>query len=92
MDPRDGNYGTKQLSRIVGELDRIRWKLAFSFMSRLQKNFPVSEIKIAELAKVYENTFRAVNIALVNELMLLCDQMKISVWETLDAAYTKPLV
>jgi UDP-N-acetyl-D-glucosamine dehydrogenase len=42
------------------------------------------------MAKVFENTFRAVNIALVNELTLLCDRMGLNVWEVLDAAFTKP--
>jgi UDP-N-acetyl-D-glucosamine dehydrogenase len=51
---------------------------------------PVSSAKAAELVKVFENTFRAVNIALVNELALLCDRMDIDVWEVLDAANTKP--
>jgi nucleotide sugar dehydrogenase len=51
---------------------------------------PVSSTHAAEMVKVFENTFRAVNIALVNELALLCDRMGLSVWEVLDAAFTKP--
>jgi UDP-N-acetyl-D-glucosamine dehydrogenase len=51
---------------------------------------PVSSAKTAEMVKVFENTFRAVNIALVNELTMLCDGMKLNVWEVLDAAFTKP--
>src|SRR5215216_4992017 len=51
---------------------------------------PVSSAKAAELVKVYENTFRAVNIALANEVALLCDLMELNVWEVLDAAFTKP--
>jgi len=51
---------------------------------------PVSSAKAAELVKVYENTFRAVNIALANEVSLLCDRLGINVWEVLDAAFTKP--
>ena len=50
----------------------------------------MSSAKAAELVKVFENTFRAVNIALVNELALLCDRMGLNVWEVLDAAFTKP--
>lgn len=50
----------------------------------------VSSAKAAELVKVFENTFRAVNIALVNELSMLCDRMDINIWEVLDAANTKP--
>ena len=51
---------------------------------------PVCSAKAAEMVKVFENTFRAVNIALVNELCLLCDRMGLDVWEVLDAAFTKP--
>ena len=51
---------------------------------------PVSSAKAAELVKVFENTFRAVNIALANELALLCDRMELNVWEVLDAANAKP--
>ena len=51
---------------------------------------PVSSTKAAELVKVYENTFRAVNIALANEVAQLCDRMGLDVWEVLDAAFTKP--
>ncbi len=51
---------------------------------------PVSSANAAEMVKVFENTFRAVNIALVNELALLCDRMGLNVWEVLDAAFTKP--
>lgn len=51
---------------------------------------PVSSPSIAEMTKVFENTYRAVNIALVNEIMLLCDRMGLDVWEVVDAAGTKP--
>jgi UDP-N-acetyl-D-glucosamine dehydrogenase len=56
----------------------------------IEQVVPVSSAKAAELVKVFENTFRAVNIALVNELALLCDRMNLNVWEVLDAANTKP--
>ena len=51
---------------------------------------PVSSSKVAEMAKLLENTFRATNIALVNEIALMCDRLNIDVWETIDAAKTKP--
>jgi UDP-N-acetyl-D-glucosamine dehydrogenase len=51
---------------------------------------PVSSTRVAEMVKLLENTFRSVNIGLVNELALLCDRMKIDVWEVIDAAATKP--
>ena len=51
---------------------------------------PVSSTRVAEMVKLLENTFRAVNIGLVNELALMCDRMNIDVWEVVDAAKTKP--
>ena len=51
---------------------------------------PVSSTRVAEMVKLLENTFRAVNIGLVNELALMCDKMNIDVWEVVDAAKTKP--
>ena len=56
----------------------------------IQHVVPVTSARAAELTKVFENTFRAVNIALVNELAMLCDRMNLNVWEVLDAAFTKP--
>jgi nucleotide sugar dehydrogenase len=65
--------------------------VAYAFYSQtIDHVVPVSSAKAAELVKVFENTFRAVNIALVNELALLCDRMELNVWEVLDAAFTKP--
>ena len=51
---------------------------------------PVSSPRVAEMVKLLENTFRAVNIGLVNEIALMCDQLGIDVWEVVDAAKTKP--
>lgn len=56
----------------------------------IERVVPVGSAKAAEMTKVFENTFRAVNIALVNELALLCDRIGLDVWEVLDAANTKP--
>ncbi len=52
---------------------------------------PVSSPAAAEMSKLLENTFRAVNIALVNEVMLMCDKLCLDAWEVIDAAATKPL-
>lgn len=66
-------------------------EVAVAFYSKtINHVVPVSSAKAAEMVKVFENTFRAVNIALVNELTLLCDRMDLNVWEVLDAAFTKP--
>jgi nucleotide sugar dehydrogenase len=60
------------------------------YAQTIERVVPVSSANAAEMVKVFENTFRAVNIALVNELALLCDRMQLNVWEVLDAAFTKP--
>jgi len=91
VDPGNKRYTTKNTSKVVGAIDPISLKVAVAFYEQtIQKVVPVSSAATAELVKVFENTFRAVNIALVNELALLCDRMGLNVWEVLDAAFTKP--
>jgi len=66
-------------------------EVALAFYSEtIEHVVPVSSTRAAELVKVYENTFRAVNIALANEITLLCDRMGLNAWEVLEAAFTKP--
>ncbi|MEN6357537.1 MAG: nucleotide sugar dehydrogenase [Armatimonadota bacterium] len=91
VDPGNKRYTTKNTNKVVGGVgpDSLEVAIAF-YSSTIEHVVPVSSAKAAELVKVYENTFRAVNIALVNELALLCDRMGLSVWEVLDAAFTKP--
>lgn len=91
VDPGNKRYTTKNTSKIVGASDQNSLLAAQLFYEQtINHVVPVSSAKSAELVKVFENTFRAVNIALVNELALLCDRMDIDVWEVLDAANTKP--
>ncbi|MDQ3458436.1 MAG: nucleotide sugar dehydrogenase [Deinococcota bacterium] len=91
VDPGNKRYTTKNTSKVVGASDPSSLELAVSFYGQtIDRVVPVSSAKAAELVKVFENTFRAVNIALVNELALLCDRMDLDVWEVLDAANTKP--
>jgi nucleotide sugar dehydrogenase len=91
VDPGNPNYTTKTISKLIGGLGPKSLALGVQFYSLfLEQVVPVPNVKVAELAKVHENTFRAVNIALVNELALLCDRMGISIWDVLDAAFTKP--
>ncbi|SCY57704.1 nucleotide sugar dehydrogenase [Alkaliphilus peptidifermentans] len=91
IDPGNQKYSTKNISKIVGGVGPDSLELGEIFYSHIiEKVIPVSSVRVAELAKVHENTFRAINIALVNELAMLCDKMDISVWEVLDAAFTKP--
>lgn len=91
VDPGNKRYSTKNTHKVVGGVGPNSLEAAVSFYGETILNvIPVSSAKAAELTKVFENTFRAVNIALVNELMILCDKMELNVWEVLDAAFTKP--
>jgi nucleotide sugar dehydrogenase len=91
VDPGNKRYTTKNTTKVVGAVGPESHKLAVAFyVQTIERVVPVSSSKAAEMVKVYENTFRAVNIALANELALLCDRMSLNVWEILDAAFTKP--
>ena len=91
VDPGNTRYSTKNTNKVVGGIGPHSIHVAEVFYRQtVEQVVTVSDTKTAEMVKVFENTFRAVNIALVNEMMLLCDRMKISVWEVLDAAFTKP--
>jgi nucleotide sugar dehydrogenase len=91
VDPGNRRYTTKNTPKVVGGVGPSSLQVAIAFYSQtISKVVPVSSAKVAEMVKVFENTFRAVNIALVNEMALLCDRMGLNVWEVLDAAFTKP--
>ena len=91
VDPGNQRYTTKNTNKVVGASDQNSLAVAKLFYEQtIDHVVPVNSAKAAELVKVFENTFRAVNIALVNELALLCDRMNLDVWEVLDAANTKP--
>ena len=91
VDPGNQRYTTQNTNKIVGASDTLSLRAAKLFYQQtISRVVPVSSAKTAELVKVFENTFRAVNIALVNELALLCDRLDLDVWEVLDAANTKP--
>lgn len=91
VDPGNARYTTKNTSKVVGGVTSTCLDVATCFYQQtIQSVIPVSSPKVAEMTKVFENTFRAVNIALVNEMTLLCDRLGISVWDVLDAAATKP--
>jgi len=91
VDPGNLRYSTKNTNKVVGGVGPHSLEVATMFYSQtVDEVIALSSTKAAELTKVFENTFRAVNIALVNELMLLCDRMNLNVWEVLQAAYTKP--
>jgi len=91
VDPGNARYTTKNTNKLVGGVTPSCLDVASTFYSQtILEVVKVSSPAVAELAKVFENTYRAVNIALVNEMALLCDRMGLDVWEVLDAAFTKP--
>jgi len=91
VDPGNPTYQTKNIPKVVGGIDEESTKLAAAFYRQVVDTVvPVSSTEVAEMVKLLENTFRAVNIGLVNELALMCHRMNIDVWEVIDAAKTKP--
>lgn len=91
VDPGNARYTTKNTNKVVGGVTPRCLSVATAFYREtILHVVPVSSPKVAEMTKVFENTFRAVNIALVNELALLCDKMGLSIWEVVEAAATKP--
>lgn len=91
VDPGNARYTTKNTNKVVGGVSEACLDVACTLYRQTILNvIPVSSPAVAEMTKVFENTYRAVNIALVNELAMLCDRMEIDVWEVLEAAATKP--
>jgi UDP-N-acetyl-D-glucosamine dehydrogenase len=91
VDPGNKRYTTQNTNKLVGGVTQACTDVATAFYAEtIIKVIKCSSPAVAEMAKVFENTYRAVNIALVNEMALLCDRMGISVWEMLGAAFTKP--
>jgi len=91
VDPGNPNFQTSNIPKVVGGITPECTRLGALFYSQaLEKVVPVSSTSVAEMVKLLENTFRMINIGLVNELALMCDRMGINVWEVIDAAATKP--
>jgi UDP-N-acetyl-D-glucosamine dehydrogenase len=91
VDPGNKRFSTKNTSKVVGGVTPYCLEIAYTlYMQTIVNVVPVSSPGAAELTKVFENTYRAINIALVNEIMLLCDRMGLDVWEIVEAAGTKP--
>lgn len=90
-DPGNEKYATAQIPKVVGGVDPVSGDLAQAlYDTALESTVRVSSARTAEASKLTENIFRAINIALVNELKVVYDRMGIDVWEVLDAAETKP--
>jgi UDP-N-acetyl-D-glucosamine dehydrogenase len=91
VDPGNEIYTTKNTPRVVGGITPRCTRIAKLFYEQtITEAVPVSSTKSAEMVKLLENTFRSVNIGLVNEVALMCDRLKIDVWEIIDAAKSKP--
>jgi len=91
VDPGNAQYTTKQIPKVVGGNGAASTEAACALYSRVVASVvPVSSTRVAEMVKLLENTFRAVNIGLVNEIALMSRKMDIDVWEVIDAAKTKP--
>jgi UDP-N-acetyl-D-glucosamine dehydrogenase len=91
IDPGNPTFGTHNVPKVIGGLTADCTTLARElYEAAIATTVPVSSPRVAEMVKLLENTFRAVNIGLVNELALMCDRLGIDVWEVVRAAATKP--
>ena len=91
VDPGNKQYATRDIPKVVGGIDETSTELAAALYAQIiAQVVPVSSTRVAEMVKLLENTFRAVNIGLVNEIALMCRRLDIDVWEVIDAARTKP--
>src|SRR3954449_12420513 len=91
VDPGNKQYSIRNTPKLVaGVTDECRRRVELLYRQVVEDVVPVSSTMVAETAKLHENTFRAVNIALANELALMCDRLGISPWEVIEAASTKP--
>src|SRR5215467_11351234 len=91
VDPGNGQYMTKDIPKVVGGVTpRCLHLASLLYGSAMKTIVPVPSTRVAEMVKLLENTFRSVNIALVNEIALMCSHMNIDVWEVIQAASSKP--
>ncbi len=90
-DPGNKQFTTSTIPKVVGGYDNKSLDIANTLYSQIiEKTVPVPSTKVAEMTKLLENIYRSVNIALVNELKMLCDRMGIDIWEVIEAASSKP--
>jgi len=91
VDPGNAKFNTRNIPKVVGGLGAASTEAAAAlYGTTVDTVVQVSSTRVAEMVKLLENTFRAVNIGMVNELALMCHRMDIDVWEVIDAAKTKP--
>jgi UDP-N-acetyl-D-glucosamine dehydrogenase len=91
VDPGNPHYGTRNTPKVVGGITADCRRVAVAlYQPAIDTLVPVSTTEAAELVKLLENTFRSVNIGLVNEMAIVCDKLGVDVWEVIEAASTKP--
>jgi len=91
VDPGNAHFNTRNTPKIVGGCTPECGRRAVEYYSKIFDTVvPVSSARCAEMVKLLENTFRSVNIGLVNEMALMCDKLNLNVWEVIEAAATKP--
>jgi UDP-N-acetyl-D-glucosamine dehydrogenase len=91
IDPGNKIYFTRNTPKVLGALDEAGLTIGKAIYSlAVDTIYPVSSPRVAEMVKILENTYRLVNISLINEMALLCGKMDIDIWEVIDAAKTKP--
>ena len=91
VDPGNAEWHTGNIPKVVGGVDPLSTRLAAALYGQIvERVVPVPSARVAEMVKLLENTFRAVNIGLANELALMCHDLGLNVWDVIDAAATKP--
>lgn len=91
VDPGRTDYTTRNTPKVIGGVTPACLEVASAYYHQaIETLVPVSSTEVAELVKLFENTFRSVNIGLANELLMMCDKLGLDAWELLDAAATKP--
>lgn len=92
VDPGNLHYKTHNTPKVVGAIGKDAEEVIKTMYESFLEGgvYPVSSPDIAEMEKILENTYRNINIGLINEMAMLCDRMKINIWEVIDAAKTKP--
>ena len=91
VDPGNERFNTRNTPKVIGGITPACLKVAMAlYQGAIDTLVPVSSPEAAELVKILENTFRSVNIGLVNEMAIVCDKLGVDVWEVIEAASTKP--
>lgn len=89
VDPGNKQFGTRNTPKVLGAMSEEGLEIGKAIYSyAIDSIYPVSSPKVAEMVKILENTYRLINISLINEMALLCGKMDINIWEVIDAAKT----